>query len=211
MREIWFATLFMLAVSGTVPAYAQPAKPDAETTKSLLAINDQDRVLGKSDAPITIVEYASLTCPHCAHFEATVLPDLKKNWIDTGKVKLVMRDFPLDQLAMKAEMLARCVPADRFYPLTESLFATQQNWVVANNPDGALQKQALFAGVGKKEFDACMANKGVEDQVAQSRLTASKQLGVDSTPTFFINGQKFTGEPTIEAFTQLLNGLAAKS
>jgi len=211
MREIWFATLFIFAVAGLAPAQAQPAKPSPEAAKSLLAVNDQDRVLGKADAPITIVEYASLTCPHCAHFESTVLPELKKKWIDTGKAKLVFRDFPLDGVAMQAEIMARCAPADRYFPIIESLFATQQNWALAKDPKAALERQALLAGISKKDFEACMANKQVEDHVAGSRLVASQQLGVDSTPTFFINGQKFQGEPSFEGFDQVLTGLAPKA
>jgi protein-disulfide isomerase len=211
MREMWFAALFVLAFAGVLPAQAQPAKLDAGASKSLLALTEQDRILGKPDAPITIVEYASLSCPHCAHFEGTVLPDLKKKWIDTGKAKLVFRDFPLDEPAMRAEMVARCAPPDRYFPLVESFFSTQDKWVLAKDPKVALERLALLGGVSKKDFEACMANKTIEDQVAQSRLTASQQLGVDSTPTFFINGQKFQGEPTFEAFDQALTGLAPKA
>jgi protein-disulfide isomerase len=214
MREIWIAMVFALAFAGGHPAAAQAPKSDiapGANAASLLAPNAQDRVLGKADAPITIVEYASLSCPHCAHFANAVLPKLKENWIDTGKAKLVLRDFPLDEPALRAEMLARCVPPERFYPLVETLFETQDKWVVAKDWRAALEKLVRLAGIGKKEFDACLGDKAIEDQVAASRLTAAQQLGVNSTPTFFINGKKFEGEPTIEAFEQVLSGLAAKS
>src|SRR3954453_3565238 len=129
MREIWFALVALVSLAGVDPAAAQaPSKPAANAA-SLLAPSAQDRVLGKADAPITIVEYASLSCPHCAHFANAVLPKLKENWIDTGKAKLVLRDFPLDEPALRAEMLARCVPPERFYPLVETLFETQDKWV----------------------------------------------------------------------------------
>jgi len=221
MREIWVAIVFALALAGGHPAAAQVPKPDgapggtapggAASAASLLAPTPQDRVLGKADAPITIVEFASFTCSHCARFHNAVLPTLKKKWIDTGKAKLVLRDFPLDEPAFRAEMLARCVPPERFYPLVEALFETQDKWAVAKDWRGALEKLVRLAGIGKKEFDACLGNKAIEDQVAQSRLTAAQQLGVNSTPTFFINGKKYEGAPTIEAFEQLLSGLAAKS
>ncbi len=216
MREIWFTTLFILAFAGLAPAglapaQAQPAKPNPEAAKSLLAVTEQDRVLGKADAPITIIEYASLTCPHCAHFETTVLPELKKKWIDTGKAKLVFRDFPLDGVAMQAEMMARCAPAERYFAIIDSLFTTQQTWALAKDPKAALEKQALLAGISKKDFEACMANKQIEDQVANSRFVASQQLGVESTPTFFINGQKYQGEPTLQGFEQVLNTIAPKA
>jgi protein-disulfide isomerase len=211
MREIWFALLAVIGLSGAVPALAQAPKPDPAKAAGLLAVGPQDRVLGKPDAPITIVEYASLTCPHCAHFAEDVLPKLKQKWIDTGKAKLVLRDFPLDEPALRAAMLARCAPPERFYPLVETLFETQEKWVLAKDWRSALEKTARLAAIGKKEFDACMANKAMEDRVAQSRLTAANQLGVDSTPTFFVNGTKFEGAPTEQAFDQLLSGLAAKS
>jgi protein-disulfide isomerase len=173
----------------------------------LLQVKPQDRVLGEAEAPITIVEYASMTCPHCAHFENEVLPELKKKWIDTGKAKLVMRPFPLDQVALRAEMLARCLPPERYYPMIETLFKTQEKWAV---PDWrpALERIARLAGVNSKEFNACLANKELEDEVVQSRLIASTQLSINGTPTLFVDGKKFEGPPTVEALDELLSNLA---
>ena len=209
MREIWFTVLVALALAGASPAVAQTPKSGDAT--NLLAPSAQDRVLGKADAPITIVEYASLSCPHCAHFATEVLPKLREKWIDSGKAKLILRDYPLDELALRAEMLARCAPPERYYPLIETFFETQDKWVVAKDWKGALERIARLAGIGTKEFNACLADKRLEDQIAQSRLTAAQQLGVQATPTFFINGNKFDGAPTVEAFDQLLSGLAEKS
>jgi protein-disulfide isomerase len=212
MREIWFVALVALVLAGVNPAAAQELKPASKAaTESALAVTKDDRVLGNADAPITIVEYGSLSCPHCAHFAADVLPEIKKKWIDSGTAKLVFRDFPLDQVALRAEMVARCAPPDRYYAIVEMLFDSQDKWVMAKDGNTALARIVRLAGVGKTEFDACLANKTVEDQVAQSRLTASQQLGVDSTPTFFINGKKYEGEPTVEAFDQALSGVAQKS
>jgi protein-disulfide isomerase len=211
MREIWFALVAVLSLSGIVPAAAQtPSKPAANTA-SLLAPTPQDRILGRSDAPITIVEYASLTCSHCAHFDKDVLPKVKQKWIDSGKAKLILRDFPLDEPAMRAAMVARCAPPERFYPLVDTFFADQEKWVTAKDYRAALERLAKLGGVGDKEFKICISDKKLEDQVAQSRLTAAQDLGVDATPTFFINGTKYNGEPSFEAFDQLLSGLAAKS
>ena len=211
MREIWFLAVFGLLLAGAYPAAAQAPKPTAADADRALAVMKDDRILGKPDAPITIVEYGSLSCPHCAHFAVDVLPKLKEKWIDSGKVKLIFRDFPLDEPALRAEMVARCVAPERYYPLIETLFETQEKWVLAKDWQAALARIALLAGVGKKTFDPCISDKRLEDQVAQSRLTASTQLGVNATPTFFVNGKKFEGEPTVEAFDQLLSGLAAKS
>lgn len=216
MREIWLALPIALILGGLGPVAAQTPPPsapkvDAAKAASLLAVNKDDRVLGKPTAPVTIIEYASLSCPHCAHFENEVLPDIQKQWIDTGKAKLVMRDFPLDREALAAEVLTRCVPPDRYYPLLKALFADQPEWVPGPDWRDGLQRIAKFAGIGGDQFNACLANKALENQVTASRLTASQQLGVDATPTFFINGKKFEGEPTVEDFGKALAAAAAKS
>ena len=209
MREIWFSLVVVLLFGGALPAAAQ-GTPGADAAKQL-AVQPGDRVLGKADAPITIIEYASLTCPHCAHFTVDVLPKLKAKWIDTGKAKLILRDFPLDEPALRAAMVARCAPADRFYPLIDTFFAQQEQWATSRDYRAALEKLVKLGGMSDKEFKACISDKKLEDQVAQSRLTASQQLGVDATPTFFINGKKFDGAPTVEAFDQALSGAAPKS
>jgi protein-disulfide isomerase len=188
-----------------------PALAAAGDAAKELAVQPSDRILGKAEAPITIIEYASLTCPHCAHFDVTVLPKLKEKWIDTGKAKLILRDYPLDEPALRAAMVARCAPANRFYPLIDTFFAQQEQWVTSRDYRAALEKLVKLGGMSDKEFKACISDKKLEDQVAQSRLVASQQLGVDATPTFFINGKKFDGAPTVEAFDQALSGAAPKS
>ena len=208
MREIWFCVVILLALGGPLPALAQA--PGGDAAKDL-AVLPSDRILGKADAPITIIEYASLTCPHCAHFNTQVLPKLKEKWIDAGKAKLVLRDFPLDEPALRAAMVARCAPPDKFYPLIDTFFAQQEQWVTSRDYRAALEKLAKLAGISDKEFKTCISDKKLEDQVAQSRLTAAQKLGVDATPTFFINGKKFDGAPTVEAFDQALSGAAEKS
>jgi protein-disulfide isomerase len=210
MREIWFALLLVAAAAGIGPAGAQAPKAAADAA-TLLAVTPQDRVLGKPDAPVTIVEYASLTCPHCAHFAKDVLPKLKPKWIDSGKAKLVMRPFPLDEPALRAEMVARCAPPAKYYPLIETLFETQDTWAISKDWRSALERTARLAGISKKDFDACLADKAVEDMVVSSRLVAATQLGVNSTPSFFVNGNKFEGVPTEQAFEQALSAVAPKS
>jgi len=207
MREIRFTLMFLMALAVAFPAAAQAPQTSSDQTV-LLQVTPKDRVLGQIDAPITIVEYASMTCPHCAHFANEVLPELKQKWIDTGKAKLVMRPSPLDQVALRAETLARCLPPERYYPMIETLFRTQEKWAVAQDWRPALERTARLAGVSSKEFDACLANKALEDEAVQSRLTASTQLDVTGTPTFFINGKKFEGPPTLEALDEVLSGLA---
>jgi len=209
MREIWFAAIAALFLAGPSPALAQaPPKPPSATPGDLLAITQDDQILGKPDAPVTIVEYASLTCPHCAHFATEVLPKLKENWIDSGKAKLVLRDYPLDEPAMRAAMVARCAPTGKFYALVDTFFASQQQWALAKDYKAALARLALLGGMTKAQFDTCLADKTVEDKVLQSRLAATQQLNVSSTPTFFINGTKFDGAPELAAMDAALKRAA---
>jgi protein-disulfide isomerase len=213
MRKIWFALLGVLSVAAALPwqmpAGAAPAM--VAEARAGLSITNDDRVLGNPNAPITIVEYASLTCPHCAHFANDVLPELKKKWIDTGKAKLVLRDFPLDEPALRAAMIARCAPPDRYYAYVDTFFATQDKWVMARDYREALGRLVKLGGMSKDEFDNCLKNTALENKIVEGRLTASKEFDVNSTPTFFINGTKFTGAPTVEEFDKVLSGLSAKS
>jgi protein-disulfide isomerase len=213
MRQIWVGLLglfgFVLALPG--PATAGVAHPMLADARMVLTLNKDDRILGNPDAPITIIEYASLTCPHCAHFANDVLPELKKKWIDTGKVKLVLRDFPLDEPALRAAMIARCAPPDRYYAYIDTLFAAQEKWVSARDYRDALARLVKLGGMSKDEFDNCLKNTALENKILEERLVASKELDVNSTPTFFINGTKFAGAPTVEEFDKVLSGLSARS
>jgi protein-disulfide isomerase len=213
MREIWvillgFSSLLVASAASATTPWPHPLIAQTQTP---LQITKDDRVLGNPGAPITIVEYASLTCPHCAHFANDVLPGIKKEWIDTGKVKLVLRDFPLDEPALRAAMIARCAPPGRFYAFADTFFASQDQWAAAKDYREALARLAKLGGMGKDEFDACLKNTTLENRIVEQRLIASKELDVNSTPTFFINGSKFTGAPTAEEFSKVLSNLAAKS
>jgi protein-disulfide isomerase len=213
MKKIWFALLGVLSVILVPPGSAQVVAPhqllaDAQTA---LAPTKEDRILGNPDAPITIIEYASLTCPHCAHFTNEVLPELKKKWIDTGKAKLILRDYPLDEPALRAAMIARCAPPDRYYAYVDTFFGAQEKWVTARDYRDALARLVKLGGMSREEFDNCLKNTALENKIVEGRLIASKELDVNSTPTFFINGTKFTGAPTVEEFDKALSGLAAKS
>jgi protein-disulfide isomerase len=213
MKKIWFTLLGVVSAILVSPMPVQATAPhqllaDAQT---VLALGKDDRILGNPDAPITIVEYASLTCPHCAHFTNDVLPELKKKWIDTGKAKLILRDYPLDEPALRAAMIARCAPPDRYYAFVDTFFGSQEKWVTARDYRDALARLVKLGGMSREEFDNCLKNTSLENKIVEGRLIASKELDVNSTPTFFINGTKFTGAPTVEEFDKALSGLAAKS
>jgi protein-disulfide isomerase len=158
-----------------------------------------DHVLGNPNAPVTVIEYASLTCPHCAHFHETTYPDLKKKYIDTGKVRFVFREFPLDQLALAGSLLARCAGKDKFFPMLEALFSQQKDWVVQKplQPLLAIAKQAGFT---QQSFDACLENQQLIQGIEETRTRAAQKLNVSSTPTFFINGKIHRGAITMEEF-----------
>src|SRR6267378_6800684 len=194
MHKILFALLGFVSfiVVSPGPTEAAARRSMLAEAKTGLSVTTDDRILGNPDAPITIVEYASLTCPHCAHFANEVLPELKKKWIDTGKVKLVLRDYPLDEPALRAAMIARCAPPDRFYAFADTFFASQEKWLGARDYREALARLAKFGGMGKDEFDACLNNTKLEDKIVAGRLSASQELDVSATPTFYINGSKFS-------------------
>ena len=156
-----------------------------------------DQAMGAENAPVTIIEYASMTCPHCAQFQARTFPKLKERYIDTGKVRFIFREFPLDPLAAGAFMLARCADKDKFFPIIDLLFSTQRDWVVPN-PLQPLLNVARQAGYTEETFNACLKNQQVLDGIQNVRDRAAKVLNVESTPTFFVNGKRVLGDVSIE-------------
>lgn len=166
-------------------------------------------VLGPKDAPITVIEYASMTCPHCAHFTLNTFPDVKKLFIDSGKIRFIFRDFPLDKIALQASMLVRCAGADKAEALVELLFRSQTSWSRAEDPIAALKQTLRLAGLGDTKADACLADEGLKMAVIQSRYSAEKDFKIQSTPSFVIGSKVEAGALTIEEFTKFLkdNGL----
>jgi protein-disulfide isomerase len=190
-----------LLLSGSHAAAQDVAMADLLVPPSL-----GDMSLGKSDAPVTIVEYASMTCPHCAHFHETTYPELKKRYIDTGKVRFIFREFPLDPLAAGASMLARCAGKDKYFPLVETLFQQQRTWAVEKPipPLMALSKQAGFT---EQSFNACLSNQKMLDAIEAERSRAADKFGVNSTPTLFINGKRQKGGVSIEDLAKIIDPL----
>jgi len=199
------AAFVLLGAAGAVlPQMTLPAKADApEVDKAELAKAgpDDDVVLGSDKAPVTIIEYASMTCPHCAHFSTTTFPELQKRYIDTGKVRFIFREFPLDALAAAGFMLARCGGNDKFMPIVETLFAKQPEWLV-KEPIEPLKSIAKQFGYTEQSFNECLANQKVLDAIQDVRDRGAGKLGVNSTPTFFINGKKFVGDQSIDALAK---------
>jgi len=156
-----------------------------------------DMAMGSETAPVTIVEYASLTCPHCKHFEETAFPELKKRYIDTGKVRYIFREFVLNDVDMLAIALARCVSKDAYFPFVQTLYEKQEQWA-DNNPVPPLLALTKQAGMSEQKFNECISNRSIVDNIVAQRDRASDKFRVNSTPTFFINGERRSGSLSIE-------------
>ena len=180
-------------------AVSSPARADDTPSPADLADAgpDGDIMIWSDKAPVTIIEYASMTCPHCAHFSETTFPELQKRYIDTGKVRYTLRAFPLDALSAAGFMLARCAGKDKYMPIVEALFAKQSEWIV-KEPLPPLKDIAKQFGVGEDEFNQCLANQKLLDNIQTVRDHAAQKLGVNSTPTFFVNGKKLVGDVSID-------------
>lgn len=170
-----------------------------------------ERVLGKADAPVTITEYSSLTCPHCADFHADTLPELKKTYIDTGRAKLVFRDFPLDPLALAGALVARCAPEGVYFKLLDILFARQGEWARAENPVEALKQYGRLSGMSDASLDACLKNEDLLKAIQDVQKQANEGLGINSTPSFVIDGQLVTGARSADAFGALIEAAEKKA
>ena len=191
-------------------APSSPAPVAAVSTPNKAALESVqagDHVLGDPKAPITVIEYASLTCSHCAHFHTQVLPEIKKKWIDTGKVKLVYRDFPLDQVAAKAAQIAECSGNDRYFGVIDLIFRSQPQWAAASDPVAELAKPLRIAGMGENEIKACLANDAMSNAVIKD-YQGGEAMGVNSTPTLFIDGQLYRGARSVDELDGVFSKLA---
>lgn len=213
-RRAALAAGFAACCAGlALPALAQrggPNIPVPELAKS--GADLPDIVIGKADAPITIIEYASMTCPHCASFHNTVYPQLKTKYIDTGKAKLIFREFPLDDLAMAASMLARCTGGEGPAGFIGDMFKRQEQWAfVRANPVPKLFEMAKQAGFTQASFDKCLTDQKLLEQITAVRKRGSDVFKVNSTPSFFVNGTRVGGSGTLADFDKVIEPLLPKS
>jgi protein-disulfide isomerase len=168
-----------------------------------------DMALGPANAPVTITEYASMTCPHCAAFNDAVFPKIKAAYIDTGKIRYVFREFPLDIKAAAGSMLSRCIAGGdsaKYFAVTDLLFRQQSDWVVKNTTE-SLSRIGKQAGLSQQQVEDCLKNQSLLDKIVADQKYASEVLKVDSTPTFFINGEKIKGETSFEEFDKRIKAL----
>lgn len=176
-----------------MPKEATIATEGGAEAEKALALTDGDIGIGDPNAPIKLIEYASAGCGHCATFALETLPKIKADWIDNGQVYYVLRDFPLDQVAAGASMIARCLPREGFYPFMEILFANQSEWHKAEGAVDALVTLARRAGLSRAQVESCLKDQEVYKRILAVQDEASKVLGVNSTPTMFVNGEMIQG------------------
>ncbi|MHA1548599.1 MAG: DsbA family protein [Alphaproteobacteria bacterium] len=191
------------AANSTTDAAA--ARPDADDA-IMVAGPLGEMTLGDASAPNVIIEYVSMTCSHCRDFHNETYASFKEQYIDTGKVYFIMREFPLDPLATSAIMLARCAPSERYFPMVGLMFEEQRNWAFTANPVTALQKLVKQAGISQEEFRACLTNQEILDGVLWVKNRGAEEFGVGSTPTFFINGERFPGNIALDQIAAAIGG-----
>ena len=210
-REL-LATGFRLAAAKAAIASllltAMPAQAQSYDVDDLMAPSNLEEIaVGSENAPVTVIEYFSLTCGHCANFHKTTYKDLKEKYIDTGKVRFVLREFPLDPYAHAAAKLVRCTPGGKSEAMISALLATQRGWAYSDNQIGALFTISRQAGFTEDSFKECLTNQQLHDDVTAVRERGEKEFGVRSTPTFFVNGEKHTGALSSAEFDKILEPL----
>ena len=210
-----FTTMLSLtglaAVAGLSPLrfISEAMAQSADAAAVAKPVSLPDMVLGPKDAAVTITEYASMTCPHCAAFNEQVFPKIKSEYIDTGKIRYIFREFPLDIKAAAGSMLSRCIAKDdapKYFAVTDMLFRQQSDWVLKNTTE-TLTRIGKQAGLTQQQVEACLKDQSLLDKIAADQKYASDVLKVDSTPTFFINGEKIKGETSFEEFAKKINPL----
>ena len=207
---VGLAMVLALAVGVATAAAAEAQPTIVPPGKSDKGYATGDMILGRADAAVTVVEYASMTCPHCAAFHNNELPTLKRDYIEPGKVRLVFREFPLDGTALMGAMVARCAGPDRFFSFLEVLFKQQMAWGRSPDPRGELQKLAKLGGIGETAFTACLTDQKLNDEIVARRLEGDKLHEVRATPGFVVNGRTVEAQKLGEAINAALGSAAVR-
>jgi protein-disulfide isomerase len=177
-----------------------------ESVKAVVMVSEGEMTLGADDAPVTIIEYASMSCHHCAQFHRTTFPDLKKHYIDTGKVRFIFREFPINKPALEGAMVARCAGPDRFFAFLKLLFSKQAKWATINDT-GKLVSVAKLGGMTEDTVKQCLENESVKKLVLDMRMTGEREYKVTSTPTLVVNGEAHSGALSFEELEKILKPL----
>jgi protein-disulfide isomerase len=204
-RRLAISALAALAFAGTFAT--APAQAQKIDLKELLTPGPlPDKVLGEANAPVTVVEYASMTCPHCADFHSEIFPKLKSQYIDTGKVRFIFREYPLDDAAIAASMIARCAEGDKYFAMIDVLFDQQRNWAIKDKVVPGLLRIAKQAGFTEQSFETCLKDNKLAQAIYEGAQRASQKFGVRATPTVFVNGEVPRG-PGFEDLQKLIDPL----
>ncbi len=184
----------------------------AVLSKSVLTLNDDDFVIGDNNAPVTIIEYASLSCSHCADFHLNTLPQLINEYVNTGKIKIVFRDFPFNYPALLGSMVLHCIPEDLHYQYSQALYQLQSKWVSRENKKTTqeLYKIMQSGGMKKEEFNICIKNVDLEKKILQGLMDAQSEFNIKSTPSFLINGLLVEGNKPFKDFKQIIDKLLSE-
>lgn len=203
--------LFVAVFSGSSEALSDKSKAPAKEVPVAAGQEVPERILGKADAPVTIEEYASLTCPHCADFYTQTLPELEKRYVDTGKLKLIFRDFPLDGTGLKAAALARCMPKEQYYPFITTLYKNLMAWAMSPNPEEVLTQYAKLGGLPADKAKACLSDGSMFDAIIAVRTQATETYGINATPVFILNkgAEKIEGAKSLDDFTAAIERVLA--
>ena len=202
-RRHFLAGVSIFAVAGIcpLPLFAQPTQQQLLVPGPL-----PERSFGDVDSPVTVIEYASLTCGHCRNFHITVWPDFKAKYVDTGKVRFIIREFPFDPRASAGFMLARCAGEDKWYPTLDLLYRSQDRWARVSDATSALKSVMGMTGMEGEQVEACLQDQDLLDKITAIADTG-KSYGVDSTPTFFVNGEMYKGVLSLERFSEIIDPL----
>ncbi len=192
-------------------ALAAPAQAESVSIMRLMAPGPlPEMTLGDPAAPVTIVEYVSMTCSHCADFHGATFATLRADYIDTGKVYYALREYPIDPLAFGAIMAARCAPGDQYFAIVQTLFRNQRNWAFVDKPAPALVAELAPYGFTHDSFATCLKNDDLAQKIMDAAQRADDEFGVHGTPTFFINGEKHVGAMDVAEMKGILDPLLAK-
>jgi protein-disulfide isomerase len=195
--------------AGTIVLAQAATAPPADKAALAPRRENGDMVMGAANAPVTIIEYASLTCPHCARFHAETLPKLKSDYVDTGKVKFIFRDYPLDRIALAGAMIAQCSGPERYFTFLDVLFRQQATWTRGNEQEAlaSLRRLARLGGMSDTQIDDCLKNKTVQDSILATSVAGQQQFQVKSTPTLIINGERHAGALPFDELEKILKPL----
>ncbi|MGL4727300.1 MAG: DsbA family protein [Bosea sp. (in: a-proteobacteria)] len=211
IRNAFLTRRALVAAMGATSMSTMLARPALAQTPSVadLAVAGPlgDMPIGAADAKVTLIEYASLTCGHCARFHKDTWPALKAKYVDTGKMRYILREFPLDPLATAGFMVARCAPEGKYHPVVDLLFQQQQNWAFVDKPLASLINTLRQAGFTQETVEACLKRDEIYAGVNEVKNRGAEKLGVSSTPTFFINGQKHSGALSLQEFEKIIDPL----